>query len=301
MASRRCANVKRLRVAAVALLLALAGDGIASGQGTPPLRIVSTSPSITETLFALGLGDRVVGVSNFCLFPAAARTLPKVGTFLKPDPELIAGLRPDLVVIHAVSGGLDRRLNAVGLPLVAVDSGSLSSIYSSIRQVATRTNVAERGERLIGDLQRRLDVIRQAGAVAVRPRVLFVIGRRPGRLADLVAVGAGSYLDELITIVGGINVLSGPGQSPYPRISVEAVLRLDPDVIIDTADLGESEAERIRRRPINERLWEAYPSLTAVKNGRVHAATIDPLVVPGPRVVDAAEWLAAMLRAPRRQ
>ena len=136
--------------------------------------------------------------------------------------------------------------------------------------------------------------MRRAAPRAPRPRVLFIIGRQPGTLADLVAVGPGSYLNDLIEIAGGTNVLDIAGQPEYPRISMETVLRLDPDVIVDTVDMGETEAERRQRQPINERLWSAYGTLTAVKTGRLHAATTDALVVPGPRVVEAAEWVAAL-------
>jgi iron complex transport system substrate-binding protein len=260
-----------------------------------PARIVSTSPSITETLFALGLGNRVVGVSTFCRFPAEATTLPKVGTFLKPDAELIAGLRPDLVLVHEVSTGIDRRLAALRLPFVVIDRGTLASVLSSFRQIGAAAGVAERAETLVKDVDRRLDAIRQS-ASASRRRVLFIIGRHPGTLTDLVAIGPGSYLNEVIAIAGGTNVLEIAGQPAYPRISMETVLRLDPDVIVDTVDMGETQADRRQRAPINERLWAAYGTLTAVKSGRLYAATTDALVVPGPRVVEAAEWVAALLR-----
>jgi iron complex transport system substrate-binding protein len=262
-----------------------------------PARIVSTSPSITETLFALGLGDRVVGVSTYCQFPAEALKLPKVGTFLKPDAELIAGLRPDLVIVHEVANGLDRRLASLGLPFVIVDRGTLPSVFSSIRQTAAAAGVPSRADALVAEIAGKLSVIRRAAAVASPPRVLLIIGRRPGTLTDLVAVGPGSYVNDLIEIAGGRNVLAIPGQPEYPRISMEAVLRLDPDVIVDTADMGETEPERRRRQPVNEGLWSAYHTLAAVKTGRLHAATTDALVVPGPRVVEAAVWVAALLRA----
>jgi iron complex transport system substrate-binding protein len=260
-----------------------------------PQRLVSTSPGITETLFALGLGQRVVGVSTYCRFPAEVVALPKVGTFLAPDAERIAGLRPDLVFVHEVSTGLDRRLAMLRIPFVVVDRGALPSVFSAIRQIALAAGVAEGGEALVADINRRLDRLRRRTAAAPHPRVLFIIGRRPGMLADLVAVGPGSYLDDLIAIAGGTNVLSPPGQPEYPKISMETVLRLDPDVIVDTVDMGDTADERRRRQPINQRLWNGYAMLTAVRTGRIHAATSDALVVPGPRVVDAAEWVAALL------
>ena len=288
------AAVRCLRSFAV-LVAVLATAAVISVEAATPSRIVSTSPSITETLFALGLGDRVVGVSTYCRFPAEVLKLPKVGTFLRPDVELIASLRPDMVLVHEAPSGIDRRLTSLRLPFAVVESGSLSSVFSSIRQIAAATGVTERGEALVTDVRDRLDAIRRAQPTAAPTRVLFIIGRRAGMLADLVAVGPGSYLNDLIQIAGGTNVLSIQGQPEYPRISMETVLRLDPDVIIDTVDMGDTEAERARRQPINERLWKAYPTLSAVKTGRVHAATTNTLVVPGPRVVEAAQWVAALI------
>jgi iron complex transport system substrate-binding protein len=277
-----------LAIWCMAVQLAVAG-------AATPARIVSTSPSITETLFALGLGDRVVGVSTYCRFPREAATLPKVGTFLKPDAELIAGLRPDLVIIHEVSTGLDRRLASLRIPFVVVDRGTLASVFSSIRQIGVAAGAADRAEALVADIDRRLSAVTRAGTATPKPRVLFIIGRRPGMLADLVAVGPGSYLNDVIEIAGGTNVMNIKGQPEYPRISLETVLRLDPDVIIDTVDMGETEAERRQRGPMNERLWAAYGTLKAIKTGRLYASTTDALVVPGPRTADAAEWVAALL------
>jgi iron complex transport system substrate-binding protein len=280
----------------IAAALALAAVTVpAAPQPAAPARIVSTSPSITETLFALGLGDRVVGVSTFCRFPPKALKLPKIGTFLKPDAELIAGLRPDLVVVHEVSTGIDRKLTSLHLPFVVVERGTLASVFSSIKQIAVAAGVSERGNLLVKDIERRLDAIRQSAAMP-RRRVLFIIGRHPGTLTDLVAIGPGSYLNDVIEIAGGSNVLNLAGQPEYPRISMETVLRLDPEVIVDTVDMGETPAERRQRAAANERLWAAYGTLTALNSGRLYAATTDALVVPGPRVVDAAEWVAALLR-----
>jgi ABC-type Fe3+-hydroxamate transport system substrate-binding protein len=286
----------RPRHAIFGLLALWASVGAISLHAGVPVRIVSTSPSITETLFALGLGDRVVGVSTFCRFPPEVATLPKVGTFLKPEAELIAGLRPDLVLVHDVSTGIGRKLASLRIPFVVVERGTLASVFSSIRKIASAAGVSDRGEALVGRLEGRLDAVRRAGASAPRRRVLLIIGRRPGTLADLVGVGSGSYLNELIEVAGGINVLAIPGQPAYPTISMETVLRLNPDVIVDTVDMGETEADRRQRQPINARLWSAYPMLTAVRTNRLYAATTDALVVPGPRVVEAAEWIAALLR-----
>jgi iron complex transport system substrate-binding protein len=265
-------------------------------QEAIPARIVSTSPSITETLFALGLGDRVVGVSQYCRFPPEVQKLPKVGTFLQPDAERIAVLRPDLVFVHTVASDLTGRLSTMHIRAVAVDEGTMANVFEAIRQIAAAASVPTRGETLVADIQRNLDRVAHAIPAGPRPSVLVIVGRRPGTLADLVAVGPHAYLDEIIGIAGGRNVLESDGLPEYPHISMETVLRLDPDVIVDTVDMGDSEAERRARQTINQRLWAAYPSLRAVKSKRLYAETTDALVVPGPRVVDAAEWLAALIR-----
>jgi iron complex transport system substrate-binding protein len=273
------------------LLLCLGGATLGAAQSA---RIVSTSPSITEILFALGLGDRVVGVSTFCRFPPAVGSLPKIGTFLRPDAELVARLRPDLVVIHAGPSGIEQRLSALRIPFVTVERGRLSGVYSSIRTIATAAGVPDRAGTLIAELESRLQRVR-AGVAGRRPqRALLVVGRRAGTLTDLIAVGRESYLTDLLTIAGGVNVLADGGLPEYPRISMETVIRLAPDVIIDAGDMGDALEERRARQITTEALWKRQP-LTASRAGRVHAVTSDAFVVPGPRVAEAAETMALWL------
>jgi iron complex transport system substrate-binding protein len=259
-----------------------------------PSRIVSTSPSITETLFALGLGSRVVAVSRFCRFPPEVASLPKVGTFLEPDAELIARQKPDLTVINVQAQDVARQLGRLRVPFVAVDSVGLANVFVSMRAIGRAANVSDRAEALVTETQARLDRVRSAVAGRRPQRVLLILGRRPGTLADLVAVGRTSYLSELVTIAGGVNVLSDDNLPPYPRISMEVVIRLAPDVIIDAGDMGDTPEDRQIRRARTEGLWKRQP-LAASKAGRVHAVISDAFVVPGPRVVEAAETIAGWL------
>lgn len=266
-----------------------------AATGATPSRIVSTSPSITETLFALGLGPKVVGVSQYCRYPPEVVRLPKVGTFLQPDAERILALRPDLVFVTPVASGLGPQLLAMHIRTVEVDYGTMASVFDGVQTIAEAAGVAPRGARLVADLEAKLAEIRRSAEGRPRPTVLFIIGRRPGTLADLVGVGPHSYIDSLIDIAGGRNVLSARTLPEYPRLSMETVLRLDPDVIVDTVDMGDTAAERDARRPVNERLWAAYGELRAVKAHAVYADTTDALVVPGPRITNAAGWLAGLL------
>jgi len=272
-----------LRVCLIGLLLALAAIA-------QPARIVSTFPSITETLFALGAGDRVVGVSNYCRYPAAVLSLPKIGTYTKPDPERIAVLRPDMVIIQKSATGLADRLSALGIQHAEVKIGSLAEVYSMIRAIGSAVGLSEKAEKLDSEIQSRLDTIRAATAGRPRATVMIVVGRNPGLLTNLVAVAPGAYLGELLEIAGGTNVLTGTAIA-YPHISLETVVRLNPDVILDLSLMGDAGVQEERlRQP-----WLSHRELTAVRNGMIFGLTSESLVTPGPRVVDAVELIRAKI------
>jgi hypothetical protein len=175
---------------------------VAAVRAATPSRIVSTSPSITETLFALGLGDRVVAVSEYCRFPPAVLKLPKVGTFLKPDAELIAGLRPDLVFVHELSSGIDRRLAGLRISFVVVDRGTLAGVFSSILQIAQATGEPARGDVLVADIERRLRQARSRNLMAVDPSWAATCGAHLNRLM-LSGFGAGSVLTAATVVLTG--------------------------------------------------------------------------------------------------
>lgn len=282
----------RRRILAIVPGLCLAAAGLAAQTGTIPSRIVSTSPGITETLFALQLGDRVVGVSTYCRYPAQVLSLPKVGTFLKPEPETIVRLGPDLVYVHAGPHAAASQLAAIGLRTAVVEGGSLPGVFSTIRQISTAAGVPERGDGLVREIRSALDRVR--AAVAGRParRVLVIVGRRPDALTDMVAVGPGSYLHDLIDIAGGENVM-GSVKFEYPRISMEAVISLKPDVIIDVGEAGGTAADSERRRQVAASLWAKQRLVAAVRTGGVHVVNDEAFVVPGPRVVGVARAMAA--------
>ena len=259
-----------------------------------PKRIVSTFPSATETLFALGLGARVVGVSTYCRYPPQVLGLPKVGTYSKPDAEKIALLRPDLVVIPVTSPGLADRLSAVRLRYVEVKSGSLAEVYSMIQDIGRAAGALAKAESLNRDIRSRLDAMHAAHAGLQRLTVLMVVGRTPGLLTNLIAAGPSTYLGELLQIAGGSNALKDTA-IPYPHISLETVVRLDPAVILDMSEMGESAEPRIRE----ERLqlpWLSHRQLTAVRDSMVFGLASEALVTPGPRVVDAVEEIRARIR-----
>ena len=265
-----------------------------------PARIVSTSPSITESLFALGLGDRVVGVSTYCHYPPAVLHLAKIGTFIKPDAEKIALLRPDLVVVQKAKSAqpLPGRLAALGIKYVEVEPGSLAEVYSTIQDIGRATGVEDRAQRLIGDIRKRLDAIHAEASGGSRPTVLLIVGRDPGLLSNLIGVGPGAYLDELIEIAGGRNVLAD-SKVTYPRISMETVVRTDPEVILDAGAMGTTQNDGTKGENELKQPWISHRELRAVRNGLVFGLTSEALVVPGPRVVEAVEIISQRIREAR--
>lgn len=259
-----------------------------------PARIVSTFPSITETLFALGVGDRVVGVSDYCRYPAAALSLPKVGGYTKPDAEKIALLRPDLVFIQKSAANLADRLDALSIKHVGVTVGSLAEAYSMIRDIGRAVGLPDRAEKLDTDIRSRLDAIRAQAAGRSRPKVLIVVGRTPGTLSNLKAAGPSPYIGELLEIAGGSNVLTGTAIA-YPQISLETVVRLNPDIILDTSNMGEAGADPSLLETRLREPWLTHRELAAVQNRMVFGLTSESLITPGPRVVDAVELIRAKL------
>jgi iron complex transport system substrate-binding protein len=283
----RGALTRRRFISGIALV-ALASKLLAQAK---PHRIVSTAPSITESLFALGLGDQVVGVSRFCDFPPSVRKLPKVGTYLAPDPEAIARLTPDLVIVQRSSSELTGRLKALGISIVAVPHGTLNDVYTGITLIAKAAAVPGQASIVISRINLGLSEIQAKAKSLPSPSVLVIVDRRPGMLADLTATGPDNYLEELLQIAGGTNVLAKPGLPRYPRISLETVLRDDPEVILDLSGTQESEADRRASRLQTLALWQQNSQLKAVRNARVYAGTSNALLVPGPRAPEAARRL----------
>ena len=287
------------RAAAYAVLLVVLSGAVNAQPTRAPMRLVSTSPSITETLFALGLGDRVVGVSNYCRFPPEVATLPKVGAFLTPDAELIARLKPDLVFLHTGPNSAAQQLAALSIRIVVIDRGSFETVPSTIRQIGLAAGVPDAAERLVASINTRLDRVKSAVAGRPSRSVLIIVGRQTGTLSDIIAVGHGSYLNAIAGIAGGQNALPSTVKPEYPRISMETVISLSPDVIIDIGEMGESPADSDRRRQITEGLWKKQTLVKAAREARVFVTTDEAFTVPGPRVVNVAETMATWFHGVR--
>lgn len=267
--------------------LASTAPASASAPEAPgPARVVSLVPAITETLFALGLGPRLVGVSTYCDYPPPAGDLPKVGTFSSPVAEAIVALAPDLVLTSPSPGNESavRAIERTGVKVTVVQSeGGLDEARSAMLEVAAAVGQAEAGARLVERIDRRLAAVAAAASSLDRPAVAVVVGREP-----LVLAGPGSYLGELVTLAGGHNVAEAIG-GRWPRAGMEFLVVSAPQVIVDlSVSMGEAPATADLLES-----WSSLPSLPAVASGRVLADRASIMLRPGPRLAEAAEALLA--------
>ena len=245
-------------------------------------------------LYELELGDRVVGVTSYCHYPPEARNKPKIGSYLSPNFETTLALKPDLVVVLKEHRELGEKLRGFGLPVLDLQHNTLEGIYRSMLALGERTGAAQIAETRVASIRARLEAVRKRAEGLPRRSVMFVVGRTPATVEDLMAVGSHSFLNELIDIAGGRNVFED-AIAYYPRIPREEVYARGPEVIIDMGDMGDTDEVTARQRREVVELWNQMPLLPAVKTGRVYGVADDIFVVPGPRVVHAAERFFKMI------
>ncbi|HSC57054.1 MAG TPA: cobalamin-binding protein [Nitrospira sp.] len=246
-----------------------------------PSRVVSLAPSITEMLFALGLDEQVVGVTDFCDYPPAALTKPKIG-YARPNLESLIALRPDLIVAppEFLRADLLTKLEQLKIPVFLVEAKSFEDILVQIQNLGKIFNRTTTSDELTSSMRKRVETLTGRIASFEKRRVLYVLNSHP-----LITVGPGSYIHQLIGLAGGINIAAGSA-SPYPRLSIETVLKEDPEILIFPVGATES----IPKSEQNE--WNRWSGLSAVRNQSLRQVSSDSLNRPGPRVVEGLEHLA---------
>ncbi len=251
---------------------------------TSPQRIISLAPALTEMLFSLGLDNRIVGVTDYCNYPAAAMTKPRVGG-LNPNLEKIISLHPDLIV--AVAGIYQNqslaRFEQFHVPYFTVDPSSIEKIFETIFVLGKITGMEETAAEEVGQLRHRLNAVQQKVLAESRPRLLYVVDEEP-----LISVGKGSYLNDLIREAGGVNITGGL-EKAYPVVSIEYVIQQDPQVIILAMDADQILTDQEKQH------WSRWSSLSAVRDGKIYKVNRDLLNRPGPRILDGIEELARLI------
>jgi len=249
-----------------------------------PARLVSLAPSVTETLFLLGLGEQVVGDTDYCEYPPAAKLKPHVGSILNPSLEAIVALKPDLVLGSPEANRREtaERLARFGIPLYGVTARTVEETLASIADLGRLLGREAEATRLAGGLRGRIDAVAQRAAGGKAPRVLFVVWYRP-----LTTAGAGTFIGDVIRRAGGETVSGGlPGE--WPKLSLEEALRLDPDVILfPRSESFSPDLEEFQKLP-------GWRDMRAVKTRRMYIIS-DAIIRPSPRLVDSLEEVARIL------
>ena len=288
-----------MRISLAGLLVFLALGAPAVEAQALPQRIISLSPNLTEMIYGVGAFDRVVAVSEFCDFPPEVENLPRVGGWQNTNLEKVASLRPDLVILtEAQAPFVKHHLDGLGIPSLVVRAQSLADIESAIGQVGRAVGRVQEASRLVAELEAELEEVRRRTAGLPRPRVLCVVDRLPGTLRDLYVATSGSFFSELVEIAGG-EPLTPPANHQYTKISMEAMVSMDPEVILDIVQsfsgpttvigTGAELAENPRE------VWNELQDVQAVREGRVYPMHDASLVHPSQYVGRAARRIAELL------
>lgn len=246
-------------------------------------RAVSLAPNLTEIVFAVGAGSRLVGVTTYCDYPAQAKEIRKIGDTINPNIETIIALKPQIVLVSTASQieNFTNQLEAQNIAVFVTNPNSLEDIYKSVLKIGEIFGANEKARAVVASLEKRVADVQARTNDAEKVKIFLQISKE-----SLYTIGKDSFLTDLIRRAGGASVTADVA-SAYPKISRETALVLNPDAII----LSDSEDNREPN--------DVFKNSTAVKNGRVFRIDADLLARPGPRIVDGFEQMARALHPER--
>lgn len=246
-----------------------------------PTRIVSLAPNVTEILFAIGSGDRLAGVTEFCNYPAEALIKPKVG-YARPNLESIVALQPDLILAPQdfLQSDVLMKLEQLKIPVFILQARTLEDIAAHVTTIGRMLERPAAANDLADQMRQRLGGIRTRMAALPKRRVLYVLNSEP-----VITVGPGSFIHQMLMIAGAENV-GAHATLPYPRLSLEEVLKRDPEILLFPVGTTETVTDE------EQRAWRRWTTMTAVKQNRFATVPTDLINRPGPRIVEGLEVLA---------
>lgn len=278
-------------LALVTVTVVISGCGEPADVRAERSGIISLGPNITETVFALGQGHRLIGVTRYCDYPPEVERLEKVGGYVDPDIEKITMLVPELIIAQGNPQGIAFVASHNSARVVQVYMDSIATIDEAIATIGEALGCEKRAEVLRAEIKVELETVRRAVEDLPRAKVLIITGRMDHDLNSLSTASGASFLSELVDMAGGENIYKDANQ-PYPEASKETVVLESPDVILEF-HAGERLSADEQARYIAD--WQRLPSLPAVKNGRVHLIMESHAMRPGPRVGEIARRFASLL------
>ena len=246
-------------------------------------RVVSLSPNITESVFAIGAGDLLVGISDFCNYPPQVRSLKRCGAWSNTNFEVLSALHPDLILILGAHQNVRKFCEARGIAIHSVSMDSAATINQGLLDLGRLLGREASAIALTNRINAELAALRQERSEHPQthpPSVLISIGRKPGTMSDILTATGGSFIDEAITLAGGKNVF-GDIKKYYPQVSKETLIVRRPEVIMELTG-GTDLTPQQQGALIDD--WKSLPSIPAVHTGRISVLTEDYLSVPGPRL-----------------
>jgi iron complex transport system substrate-binding protein len=254
---------------------------------TVPQRIVSHVPSITETLYALGLGDRIVGVSDYCDYPEEAKSKPKVGGYYTPNIEVIAALSPDLILTDGYNTDFIAKLESLGIAFAVIQPNNIDDILKDIELLGDVTKEQKKADELINDMRSRVGAVTARVSGAPQPKVFYVFDATDP--TKPWTAGPGSFADELIQIAGGENI-AAHAQDAWIQLNMEELVSSDPDIILVDTIMGTAVIS-----PSEIKALPGWQDITAVKENRIYTVNGDLVNRSGPRIVQGLEDIAKII------
>lgn len=254
-----------------------------AGFATPAKRVVTLAPALTEIVFALDKGSTIVGNTKFCNFPSSARQIPRVGGLIDVNLEVLINKKPDIIFLYRDNYDAVKVMEHRSR-LVIVNHTNLRDVFDGIITISQALDIPERGQELVNKIKKQLQYLHSRVSGKKPLKTLLIIGRTPDKLTNMYIIGKGDFLNELMVIAGGVNAYQGDLQ--YPSISMESVVAMNPEVILELSAHNEGIAEKDVMQ-----LWNQYPFIPAVKNKRISIVRDAIWLIPGPRVVQIAQLM----------
>ncbi len=271
----------------------------AAGEQTSPKttknyqRIITLSPSLTETVFALGLGDRVVAVTDYCDYPPEAQALPSVGSYTNTSLEAITRLQPDLVIMLNGQQQRQQQLRQLGIKTLVLENSTIAGIKQTIIDIAELTGKQNEADALLKNIQDQIDYVQNKVRHIAPVKTLVAIAHyvNSDQLDTVYIAGQQDFYNELLELAGGMNVYTD-NTVKVPSVSAEGIIRMNPDAIIDVFPEPkdhQSDMNQVKKQ------WQSLRSVDAIKQGRVYIIEHDYASIPGPRIFKLLPEMAQLL------